>query len=77
MFHTTRDGEPKLVRLCTYPLTAVAAVSTIVTDLAVVDVDGRGFLLREVAPGVSVEDVRGRTGAALRVAADVREMGFR
>jgi 3-oxoacid CoA-transferase len=76
MFHLTRDGEPKLLRECTYPLTAMRCVSTIVTDLAVIDVDANGFLLREVAPGVCVDDVRRVTGAPLRVAAAVQEMDF-
>ncbi len=76
MFHTTRAGEPKLVERCAYPLTAPACVSTVVTDLAVIDIDAGGFLLRELAPGVAVEDVRARTGASLRVSADLREMRF-
>jgi 3-oxoacid CoA-transferase len=75
-FHLTRDGTPKLVEQCTYPLTAPRCVRTIVTDLAVVDVDDDGFLLREVAPGVTVDDVRGATAARLRVAPDVCEMTF-
>ena len=76
MFHVTRDGTPKLVERCTYPLTAARCVRTIVTDLAVIDVDAEGFLLREVAPGIGVEDVRRMTAARLRVASDVREMEF-
>jgi 3-oxoacid CoA-transferase len=76
MFHLTRDGTPKLVERCTYPLTAARCVRTVVTDLAVIDVDADGFLLREIAPGVSVDDVRGATAAPLRVASDVCEMNF-
>jgi len=76
MFHATRDGEPKLLRRCTYPLTAIRCVATVVTDLAVIDIDGEGFLLRELAPGVSIDDVRRCTGAPLRVANDIREMDF-
>src|SRR5262249_10346268 len=71
-----RDGVPKLVERCTYPLTAARCVRTVVTDLAVIDIDADGFLLREVAPGVSVDDVRRFTAAPLRVAADAREMPF-
>jgi 3-oxoacid CoA-transferase len=74
MFHQTRDGTPKLVGRCSYPLTAERCVATIVTDLAVIDVDDGSFLLRELAPGLSIDDVRGATGAPLRVASDVREM---
>jgi 3-oxoacid CoA-transferase len=76
MFHLTRDGVPKLVERCTYPLTAVRCVRTVVTDLALIDVAPDGFVLREVAPGVSVDDVRQATAAQLRVAADVCEMRF-
>jgi len=76
MFHLTRDGEPKLVERCSYPVTAVGCVATVVTDLAVVDVDADGFLLREIAPGLTVDEVRAVTGAPLRVASDVAEMSF-
>jgi 3-oxoacid CoA-transferase len=76
MFHLTRDGAPKLVERCSYPLTAARCVRTVVTDLAVIDVEPDGFLLREVAPGVGVDEVRRLTAAPLRVASDVREMAF-
>jgi 3-oxoacid CoA-transferase len=76
MFHLTRSGAPKLVERLTYPLTAARCVETVVTDLAVVDRDADGFLLREVAPGVTVDEVRQVTGAPLRVSRDVREMEF-
>lgn len=76
MFHLTRDGTPKLVERCTYPLTAARCVQTVVTDFAVIDVDAEGFLLRELAPGLQVDDVRQATAAPLRVAPDVREMEF-
>jgi 3-oxoacid CoA-transferase subunit B len=76
MFHLTRDGRPKLVQQCAYPLTAAGCVKTVVTDLAVIDIDDTGFVLREFAPGVSVEEVRQVTGAPLRVASDVHEMEF-
>jgi 3-oxoacid CoA-transferase len=76
MFHLTRDGRPKLVERCTYPLTAAACVSTVVTDLAVIDVERGEFVLREVAPGVTVDEVRQVTGAPLRVLDAVTEMTF-
>jgi 3-oxoacid CoA-transferase B subunit len=66
MDHTTKDGRPKLVERCGYPLTAPGAVQRIYTNLAVVDVvRGRGFVLRELAPGASLADVQARTGATL------------
>src|SRR6266700_948530 len=66
-YHTTRAREPKLVRRCTYPLTAPACVRDIVTDLAYLTVEPEGFVLRELAPGVPLERVRQLTGAPLRV----------
>lgn len=54
MEHTTREGAPKVVRVCTYPLTGLACVDTIVTDLAVIDVKPQGLVLREIAPGWSI-----------------------
>jgi 3-oxoadipate CoA-transferase, beta subunit len=65
MEHTTKEGAPKIVRQCTYPLTALACVDTIVTDLAVIDVKPEGLILREIAPGWSFEEVRKLTGAPL------------
>jgi 3-oxoacid CoA-transferase subunit B len=61
--HTTKEGEPKLVRQCTYPLTARGVVWRIVTDLAVLDVTSEGFRLVECAPGVTPTQVRAATGA--------------
>jgi 3-oxoacid CoA-transferase len=75
-YHTTRAREPKLVARCTYPLTAVGCVREIVTDLAYLTVEPEGFVLRELAPGVSVERVRELTAAPLHVVSDLREMQF-
>jgi 3-oxoadipate CoA-transferase beta subunit len=63
--HTTRDGEPKLVGSCTYPLTGPGVVDRIYTNLAVIDVTHNGFQLVELAPGVDFEYVKARTGAPL------------
>ena len=65
MEHTAKDGSPKVVKECTYPLTAIECVNTIITDLAVIDVTPAGLVLREVAPGYSAEDVQELTDARL------------
>jgi 3-oxoacid CoA-transferase B subunit len=65
MEHTTRDGAPKIVKKCTYPVTGLACVDVIVTDLAVIDVQANGLVLREMAPGWTREEIQKLTGAAL------------
>ena len=63
--HTTRQGQPKLVERCSYPLTGSGVVSRIYTDLAVVDVTPEGFRVAELAPGVDFDEVRAKTGTAI------------
>ncbi|MGA9185168.1 MAG: CoA transferase subunit B [Candidatus Acidiferrales bacterium] len=76
MEHATKDGEPKIVKRCSLPLTGVAVVDLIVTELAVIEVTPKGLLLREVAPGVTPEDVQRVTEAELRIAPDLKTMAL-
>jgi 3-oxoadipate CoA-transferase, beta subunit len=63
--HTTKDGRPKLLPSCTYPLTAAAVVNRVYTDLAVIDVTPEGFVVRERVPGLTRDELQARTGAPL------------
>lgn len=65
MEHTTKDGTPKLVTKCTYPLTAPAAVKRVYTNLATIDVTDRGFVVLGMAPSLTFDDLQARTEAKL------------
>ena len=74
MEHVAKGDDKKIVEKCTLPLTALAAVHRIITDLAVIDVTPEGLALRERAPGVSVEEIQAKTGPKLIVRGDVPEI---
>jgi len=74
MEHTTRRGEPRIVRQCTFPLTGKGVVNTIITNLAVMEVTREGLVLQEVAPGVTPEEVQAASEPRLRVSPQLREM---
>jgi len=78
MQHTDRKGNSKLLSACTLPITGVKCVKKIVTDLAVleVDPDGRGFILKEVAPGVTVEEVKSKTAGRLIIEGEIPKMAL-
>jgi 3-oxoacid CoA-transferase len=72
MEHTTKDGKPKILKKCSLPLTGVGVVNHIITDMAVIDVTKEGLVLREVAPGVTPEQLQAATEPQLRVAEDLK-----
>jgi len=74
MQHTNPKGESKLLSKCSLPLTGLACVKKIVTDLAVIDVTPDGFLLKETAPGVTVEEIKAKTSGRLIIDENVKEM---
>jgi 3-oxoacid CoA-transferase subunit B len=74
MEHTTKEGDPKIVKQCTLPLTGVGVVDLIVTELGVIDVTPQGLVLREIAPGIAPEDVQKATEARLKIAPDLKTM---
>lgn len=74
MMHTNRAGQSKLLSQCSLPLTGVACVKKVVTNMAVLDISSDGFVLRERAPGVSVEQIKEATAGRLIIPAEVPEM---
>jgi 3-oxoacid CoA-transferase subunit B len=74
MEHSTKDGEAKIVKKCSLPLTGVGVVDLIVTELGVIEVTPEGLVLREIAPGVTASDVQKATEPKLDVADDLKTM---
>lgn len=74
MEHTTKEGKPRIVKKCTYPLTAKESVDLIVTDLAVIEVTPGGLLLKEVAPGWTADEIQELTEAELIISPDLKEI---
>jgi len=74
MEHTTKKGEARILKKCTYPLTAPECVSLVCTDLAVIEVTKKGLLLKEIAPGWTADEVQALTEAKLMVAKDLKEI---
>ncbi len=74
MMHTNKAGESKLLKKCSLPLTGVACVKKIVSDLGVFDITPEGFKLLELAPGITVDEVKAKTEGRLVIADNVKEM---
>src|SRR5213595_1076498 len=74
MEHTTREGQPKILKKCTLPLTGMKVVDTVVTEMAYIRVTTAGLVLEEIAPGLSVEDVQRATEATLLTSPNLRTM---
>lgn len=74
MEHNTKDGDPRILKRCTLPLTAKSKVSLVVTELAVFSISHGGFVLRETAPGVSIDTIQRRTEARFALSSEIRPM---
>ena len=75
MEHCTKNGEPKILKKCSLPLTAIACVNYVVTELCVLEKTSDGLLLKELAPGVTVDDVLAKTDAHIIVPDEIAPMG--
>ncbi len=72
--HTTREGAPRLLKRCTLPVTAVGVVTKVVTNLGLFDITPDGFVMREIAPGYTPEEVQAVTEAKLTISPDLKEL---
>src|SRR5207249_7118735 len=76
MEHATKEGQPKILKKCSLPLTGVEVVDTIVTELCVIDVTDRGLLLKEIRPGIRIDEVQRLTEPELIIEGTPKPMGF-
>ncbi len=76
MTHASKDGESKLLPLCTLPLTGAGCIRKVLTDLAYLEIEDGAFILKERAPGVSIDEIKSKTAGKLIIADDVIEMSF-
>ena len=76
MTHASKNGESKLLPRCTLPLTGAGCIRRVLTDLALLEIEDGAFILREYAPGVSIDEIAAKTAGKMIVADDVREMRF-
>ena len=76
MTHASKDGESKLLAQCSLPLTGAGCIRKVLTDLAYLEIEDGAFILRETAPGVSIEEIVEKTAGKLIVPDDVQEMTF-
>jgi len=76
MEHATKEGSPKILKQCSLPLTGLEVVDTIVTELCVIDVSDNGLVLKEIRPGVTVDEVQRLTEPKLIVQGTLQEMQF-
>jgi len=74
MTHTTKTNQPKILKQCTYPLTAPRRVNLIITDIAVIEVTPDGLVLKEITPGWTVEEIQALTEPKLKVADNLKEI---
>ena len=74
MEHSTREGQPKILKKCTLPLTGLKVVDTIVTEMAYIRVSSAGLVLEEIAPGLTADDVQRCTEATLIISPQLKTM---
>lgn len=76
MTHTSKKGDPKILRKCKLPITGLKCVDLIITELGVIEVTPEGLVLKEMAPGVTVDEIRNKTEADLTIPGDVKEISL-